>query len=78
MESEMHEAGTVAGCPTCRQFVYEPGWYQMLRRLSEPERDQEVVLSLVCGSSPVANSETVPVPTPLALTDPHPVSALGF
>lgn len=77
MESEMHEAGTVAGCPTCRQFVYEPGWYQMLRRLSEPERDQEVDLSLVCGSKPGSNDEA-PVPTPLFVAGSAPVSALGF
>jgi hypothetical protein len=47
MENKTHQAGTVAGCTNCREVVYEPGWYQMLRRLAEP--DQPRGLHLVCG-----------------------------
>jgi hypothetical protein len=47
MENKTHHAGSVAGCSNCREVVYEPGWYQMLRRLAEP--DQPRSLHLVCG-----------------------------
>lgn len=47
MENKTHQAGTVAGCANCREVVYEPGWYQMLRRLAEP--DQPRSLHLVCA-----------------------------
>jgi hypothetical protein len=46
MGNEMHEAGTLSGCATCREAVYEPGWYQMLRRISGPGEDG--ALHLVC------------------------------
>ena len=36
MENAAHEAGTLSGCKGCRAAAYEPGWYQMLRRLSGP------------------------------------------
>jgi hypothetical protein len=47
MENKAHQPGTVAGCPSCREVVYEPGWYQMLRRLAEPDRPRS--LHLACG-----------------------------
>jgi hypothetical protein len=46
MKDQAHEAGTLSGCSACRETVYEPGWYQMLRRLSEPV--EERALHLVC------------------------------
>jgi hypothetical protein len=75
MESKTHQAGTVAGCTNCREVVYEPGWYQMLRRLAEP--DQPRSLHLVCGP---AHSETE-APSPETWTTGAPAlatSGLGF
>jgi hypothetical protein len=77
MENKSHQAGTVAGCTNCREVVYEPGWYQMLRRLAEP--DQPRSLHLVCGT---AHSGTEgPGPSPETWTAGAPAlatSGLGF
>lgn len=59
MESKTHEAGTVAGCVNCREVVYEPGWYQMLRCLSEPEQPQGLLL--VCGAPGTKAADPSPV-----------------
>jgi hypothetical protein len=56
MENEMHEAGTLTGCSTCREAVYEPGWYQMLRRISGPGEDRQ--LHLVCDGTKQAEAAT--------------------
>jgi hypothetical protein len=60
MENETHRAGTVAGCTNCRDVVYEPGWYQMLRRIAEP--DQPPSLHLVCGPDHPATASSDPSP----------------
>lgn len=77
MENKTHQAGTVAGCTNCREVVYEPGWYQMLRRLAEP--DQPRSLHLVCGSDHPGTK--APDPSPDAWTTEAPAlatSSLGF
>jgi hypothetical protein len=77
MENKTHQAGTVAGCTNCREVVYEPGWYQMLRRLAEP--DQPRSLHLVCGLDHPGTK--APDPSPGAWTTGAPAlatSGLGF
>lgn len=77
MENKTHQAGTVAGCTNCREVVYEPGWYQMLRRLSGPAEPPS--LHLVCGAGDPGVA--TPDPSPDAWTTAAPAlatSSLGF
>jgi hypothetical protein len=50
MDHGTHVAGTIPECPGCLEAAYEPGWYSLLRRLSERPEDQEL-LSLQGGSN---------------------------
>jgi hypothetical protein len=77
MENKTHQAGTVAGCSNCREVVYEPGWYQMLRRLAEP--DQPRSLHLVCGTAHRENAPSDPSPDAWTAWAPAlATSSLGF
>ena len=77
MENKTHQAGTVAVCTNCREVVYEPGWYQMLRRLAEP--DQPRSLHLVCGDGHRETAAAGPFPDAWAAGAPGPAtSSLGF
>ena len=49
MENPRHEAGTLSGCTGCRDAAYEPGWYQMLRRLSGPAEERSLHLACDAG-----------------------------
>ena len=60
MENETHQAGTVAGCRNCREVVHEPGWYEMLRRLAEPDQPQS--LHLVWGVDHPGTAASDPSP----------------
>jgi hypothetical protein len=72
MENKTHQAGTVAACTNCREVVYEPGWYQMLRRIAAP--DQPRSLHLVCGAGHSGtDTETWTTGAPALAT-----SGLGF
>lgn len=57
MENARHEAGTLSGCTGCRDAAYEPGWYQMLRRLSGPAEERS--LHLACDAAPTAFESVV-------------------
>lgn len=76
MENETHQAGTVAGCTNCREVVYEPGWYQMLRRLAEP--DQPPSLHLVCGVARTATAASDHSPDLTTGAPALATSGLGF
>jgi hypothetical protein len=39
-----HEAGTFAECEECQDVAYEPGWYALLRRISDPSEARELWL----------------------------------
>ena len=77
METKTHQAGTVAGCTNCREVVYEPGWYQMLRRLAEPDQPQS--LHLVCGDGhPETAAADLPSDALSAGAPALATSSLGF
>jgi len=56
MDHATHEAGTIPECPACVEAAYEPGWYALLRRLSErPEEEQGLLLvASGGGTAPVS------------------------
>jgi len=62
MDYATHKPGTSAGCFQCRQYAYEPGWYQMLRQLAEPDPDRALVLACVDGHRTEAVLPTGSVP----------------
>lgn len=39
-----HDPGTFAECDECRDVAYEPGWYALLKRLSDPSEARDLWL----------------------------------
>jgi hypothetical protein len=60
MENAAHEAGTLSGCKGCREAAYEPGWYQMLRRLSGPADERS--MDIACQAAPLGHEGPVSDP----------------
>ncbi|MEX2275588.1 MAG: hypothetical protein WEA10_08540 [Actinomycetota bacterium] len=37
-----HDPGTFAECEECQDVAYEPGWYSLLKRLSDPKESRDL------------------------------------
>lgn len=42
MEHVNHDPGTFAECEECQDVAYEPGWYSLLKRLSDPKESRDL------------------------------------